>query len=232
MWATGSTPVRHVSIPDGYQGGGYYGGYQGGGYYDGYQGGGNCYDYQGGEQLRRIPGPRQLQRLSGRQQLLRLSRRQQLLGYQGGGNCYGDGGCYGSKYRRVERSNLRGAARRHNAPHRRAPGNLRVRPHPRQSADPESKPDLCGTGPLSSGVQRATQLLPRTGTNWGYQPWGAKYGHFDHKYAANLYTVQAGEKLKDIAKKFDTTQEDLLDLNPSLKGKPGNIYRGLVLVLW
>ena len=39
----------------------------------------------------------------------------------------------------------------------------------------------------------------KDGHDWGYQHSGAKYGHWDGKNAANLYTVQAGERLKDIA---------------------------------
>jgi LysM repeat protein len=66
-----------------------------------------------------------------------------------------------------------------------------------------------------------------------YQP-GLDRGHgphdFDHKQTTyDQYTVQPGERLRDIARKFDTTQEDLLKLNPSLLGKPGRIYVGMVL---
>jgi LysM repeat protein len=66
-----------------------------------------------------------------------------------------------------------------------------------------------------------------------YQP-GLDRGHgqhdFDHKQNTyNQYTVEPGERLRDIARKFDTTQEELLKLNPSLLGKPGRIYVGMVL---
>ena len=56
---------------------------------------------------------------------------------------------------------------------------------------------------------------------------GHEYAHRQNTY--NQYTVQPGERLRDIARKFDTTQEELLKLNPSLLGKPGRIYVGMVL---
>jgi len=66
-----------------------------------------------------------------------------------------------------------------------------------------------------------------------YRP-GSDWHHKDHEYdqpqsTYNQYTVQPGERLRDIARKFDTTQEELLQLNPSLLGKPGRIYVGMVL---
>jgi LysM repeat protein len=67
-----------------------------------------------------------------------------------------------------------------------------------------------------------------------YYPAGYDRGYKDHTFghkqsSYNQYTVQPGERLRDIAREFDTTQEELLKLNPSLLGKPGRIYVGMVL---
>jgi LysM repeat protein len=71
----------------------------------------------------------------------------------------------------------------------------------------------------------AKPVYYRSGFDRGYD--GHEYDHKQKSY--NQYTVQPGEKLRDIARQFDTTQEELLKLNPSLLGKPGRIYVGMVL---
>jgi len=218
-----------VSIPDGYQGGGYYDGYQGGGYNDGYQGGGyyggyqgpancndfqgsDCYGYQGGGNCGYQGG-------------------WNCCGFQGGSNCYGDGGCYGGKF---VGSSGQSYVVKPGDTMRLIAERLGVSVCDLIRANPQiPNPSLIYAGQvLCLPAYNAQPSYFKDGHDWGHQSWGGKYGHWDGKNASNLYTVQAGEKLKEIAKKFDTTQEELLDLNPSLKGKPGNIYRGLVLVLW
>jgi LysM repeat protein len=225
-----------VSIPDGYPGGGYQdGGYQGGGYQGGYQGGGNCYDFQGGSNCSGYqdggncygyPGG---SNCYGFQAGSNCSTCGNCQTYGGSGNCYG--GCYSNQYVAASGQTYvvqRGDTMRLIADRLGIPVCDLIRVNPQIS-----NPSLIYAGQVLCLPGYSAQAgYFKDGQNSAYQPWGAKYGHFEHKYSANLYTVQAGEKLKDIAKKFDTTQEDLLDLNPSLKGKAGNIYKGMVLVLW
>lgn len=69
---------------------------------------------------------------------------------------------------------------------------------------------------------------PREQRPWGWKP---GYGEQEPK-PTNLYTIQRGDTLKSIAKKFNTTVADLLTLNPSLKGKANRIHVGLEIRLW
>ena len=209
---------------DGYQGGGYHGGYQGGGYDGGYQGGSNCYDFQGGSNCYGYQdggncyGYQGGGNCAGFQPGNNCFPCNNCAAYVNAGNCYGDGGCYGSQY--VAPSGKTYVVQ-HGDTMRLIADRLGI-----------SLCDLIRVNPQISNPSLiyAGQVLCLPG--YSGQPSYFKDGHFYHKQASNLYTVQAGEKLKDIAKKFDTTQEDLLDLNPNLKGKPGNIYKGLVLVIW
>ena len=207
-----------ITIPGGYQDGGYPYGYQGGvncypGAANCYQGPGNCYT----NNCYQAP--------------------QGCYGYPSGGNCYGyqDGGyypgapcssnCFGSQnsaygapwtgsYVVQPGDTLRVIADR-----------LDVTIADLQAANPQLwNPAMIYVGQVLCVPFYATQTA-----HYGYDSHNRYYDHT--QYDANHYTVQAGESLKDIARKFDTTQEALLDLNRNLLGKPGRISKGMVILI-
>jgi LysM repeat protein len=75
------------------------------------------------------------------------------------------------------------------------------------------------------------------------QQWHSRAPRADHQWgsgsrppdqrqnSANYYTIQPGDTLKAVARKYDTTVEALLDLNPSLLGKANRIHVGLVILV-
>jgi LysM repeat protein len=224
----GQTLYMPGDYQDGLQGGYYDGGYQGV-YFDGFQGGANCYDYQAGSNCYSFQNWNNCYGYQGAN--CWQSDWNGCYGFQDARNCYGDGGCYGSRY--VGTSGRTYLVQQGDTM-RIIADRLGINICDLIQANPQVRnPSLIYAGQvLCLPAYNAQPTYYQPGHPRGYEPWGTKYGQPDHGYVANLYTVQAGEKLKDIAKKFDTTVEDLLDLNPALKDKPGNIYRGLVLRLW
>jgi LysM repeat protein len=51
------------------------------------------------------------------------------------------------------------------------------------------------------------------------------------KLAGNMYRIDRGETLKEIARKFDLTVESIMAVNPTIR-QPGYIHPGMVIRLW
>jgi LysM repeat protein len=204
-----------LSVPGGYHQGGYVHGYQGAsdchpGMSDcyGYQYGSNCYSYQDS-------------------------------GFHYGGqwseNCYGtQHGGYGHAAYAPPKTTGRTYVVRRGETMRIIANRIGVPLWDLVAANPQIRnPNMIYAGQvicLPSYTGQST--YQHAGQYWGQAGYhGDKHdGHKGyHKKPTNLYTIERRETLKDIARKFDTTQEALLDLNPSLLGKPGRIHPGLVI---
>jgi LysM repeat protein len=81
------------------------------------------------------------------------------------------------------------------------------------------------------------QQYNQQGQNWGppadYYRWGSQRSYWQPAQTpSNLYTIQAGDTLQKVARKYHTTVGAILDLNPSLLGRANRIHVGLVVRVW
>jgi LysM repeat protein len=199
-------PGQSLWLPGDYQGGGnYYGDQYAGGYY-GSQGGSNCYGYPGGTNC---------------------------YGYQDGGSYYGgqnSSNCYGAPYG--------GYAYAPAVAQSGATYVVRSGDTMRIIAERMGIPlcDLLAANPQiwnpSLIYPGQVICLPLQHPRPAYYPWGRNDGHRWHQDdTSGLYTILRGESMKDIAKKFNTTVEELMKLNPTLK-RPSYIHAGMVIHVW
>jgi LysM repeat protein len=75
------------------------------------------------------------------------------------------------------------------------------------------------------------------GQHWGppsdYYEWSSMRSyHQQTQSRANFYTIQPGDTLQKVARKYHTTVGAILDLNPNLLGKANRIHIGLEIRIW